>query len=161
MTAENFKRHFLPLKNKLYDTALKKLGNPAEAEDAVQTLFLKLWQQRDKLDDIKNHEHYCLTSLRNICIDRWRQVQRYETCEDISDIVDEVYEQPEEHDTPSIEEMIAKLPETQQRILTMHLLGCTNAEIEELTGMSPTTIRTTLSRARKRLRIIYFANRKI
>lgn len=55
MTAENFKRHFLPLKNKLYDTALKKLGNPAEAEDAVQTLFLKLWQQRDKLDEIKNH----------------------------------------------------------------------------------------------------------
>ena len=72
MTAGEFKEKYLPLGEPLYRVAFYMLESGADAEDAVQDLFVRLWSSRDSLDSVRNPKAYCITMLRNICIDRMR-----------------------------------------------------------------------------------------
>ena len=54
MDSKLFKEEYLPLHNELYSQAIKMLGNREEAEDAVQSLYLKLWERRNELRNIKD-----------------------------------------------------------------------------------------------------------
>jgi len=49
MTERTFHRDYVPLAETLYRIAFYMLESRAEAEDAVQELFLKLWETRDRL----------------------------------------------------------------------------------------------------------------
>ena len=49
-----------------------------EAEDAVQNLYVKLWERREELNSLVSPEAYCRTMLRNICIDRWRFIRAHD-----------------------------------------------------------------------------------
>lgn len=71
MTHEEFKKQYLPLHRRLYTLAIKSLGDSSEAQDAVQTLYLKLWERQRQLDDIENRWSFCAKILLNICNDRW------------------------------------------------------------------------------------------
>ena len=51
MTRTDFKTRFLPLHKELYRVALRMLGESNEAEDAVQNLYLRLWERKDELKD--------------------------------------------------------------------------------------------------------------
>ena len=51
------------------------LGDTFEAEDAVQNLYVRLWEQKERLDNLSLPKEYCLKALRNICIDRWRKMR--------------------------------------------------------------------------------------
>ena len=66
----------MPLQQKLYREAYRMLCDQFEAEDAVQNLYLRLWEQREQLDTLIAPEAYCLKMLRNICIDRWRVIRQ-------------------------------------------------------------------------------------
>ena len=73
MTAATFKSTFLPLSATMYRTAYSLLGNPQDAEDAVQEAFIRLWQKRDRLPVNKDLGAYCQTLVRNLCIDEMRR----------------------------------------------------------------------------------------
>ena len=64
----------MPLQQMLYRKAFKVLGDRFEAEDAVQNLYVRLWEQRDEIGHIVSPEAYCRTMLKCICIDRWRRI---------------------------------------------------------------------------------------
>ena len=52
-----------------------------------------------------------------------------------------------------VKDIIAHLPEQQQRIVNLRdVKGCSYEEIEQVTGLNSTNIRVLLSRARKRIR---------
>lgn len=53
MTPERFTQDYLPLKDDLYKVAFYILESGADAEDAVQDLYLKLWDAGDALDTIR------------------------------------------------------------------------------------------------------------
>ena len=59
----------------LYREAYKVLGDAFEAEDAVQNLYVRLWEQMETLDHLASPEAYCRTVLKHICIDRWRAIK--------------------------------------------------------------------------------------
>ena len=61
MSRETFINDWLPLRNGLYRVACRLLGSAAEAEDAVQDLYLKLWQTSGSLGGVRNPKAYCLT----------------------------------------------------------------------------------------------------
>ena len=63
----------------LYRIAFYLLESEAEAEDAVQELYLRLWESRDSLDGIRLPKAYAIRMLKNICIDRIRKAS-HETC---------------------------------------------------------------------------------
>ena len=61
-----------PIKDKLYRFSLRYVKNPMEAEDVVQEVFIKLWKNRDQIDQIKNIEAWCMRVTRNLSIDKLR-----------------------------------------------------------------------------------------
>lgn len=69
MTDELFSRTFLPLQESLYRVADHLLRSEQAAEDAVQELYLKLWRGRESLGIVNNPKAYCITVLRNLCLD--------------------------------------------------------------------------------------------
>ena len=72
MNPGEFKDTWLPLRDAVYRVAYYILESVPDAEDAVQDLYLKLWNTGDALDGIKNPKAYCITLIRNICLDRVR-----------------------------------------------------------------------------------------
>ena len=153
MDSKLFKEEYLPLHRGLYSQAMKMLGNREEAEDAVQSLYLKLWEQRNKLHSIKDKKAYCHTILSNICNDRWRNLSKQypeELNEDIPDEQNNIYEATDFENTARL--YISKLPDIQRRVMLMRLEGASTDEICHATGLSETNIRTILWRVRKQLK---------
>ena len=72
MVAKDFKTKVLPVSNKLYRFAARLLSNEDEARDVVQDIFLKLWQKRNGLGEIKNIEAFAMRMTRNRCLDMLR-----------------------------------------------------------------------------------------
>ncbi|MEO1255064.1 MAG: sigma factor, partial [Bacteroidota bacterium] len=56
MTKKEFQRAVSPIRDKLYRFALRMMNNVPEAEDVVQEVLIKLWQQRERLLQITNLE---------------------------------------------------------------------------------------------------------
>jgi RNA polymerase sigma-70 factor (ECF subfamily) len=155
MTAENFKQQFLPYTDKLYILACRLLNDRDEACDAVQDVFLKLWSKRNELE-IQNNEAFCVTLLKNICVDMLRKRRKNQSLTDVEQVESEkkLSKQIEAHyDWLKMRELIKQLPEQQQQVVKLrHIKEYTMAEIAEHTGLSESNVRTTLSRARKLLR---------
>ena len=70
MSHDKFHRIILPLKDKLFRLAWSIVRNPAEAEDIVQNVFLKLWTKNNEWDKIENLEAYCFRATKNLAFDR-------------------------------------------------------------------------------------------
>ena len=157
MDAESFKNEFLPYHRKLYCVAYRLLENAADAEDLVQEAYLKLWGKREGLTVISNPEAFSVTLVKNMCFDLLRsgkyvlsrQTVELTAAQDVSqsdnlEVRDEVRQ---------VKDIIAHLPEQQQRIVNLRdVKGCSYEEIEQVTGLNSTNVRVLLSRARKRIR---------
>ena len=63
-----FKERYLTLSDKLYRVAFYILESRSDAEDALQELYLKLWQGNAFLDKVQNPLAYSIRLLKNICI---------------------------------------------------------------------------------------------
>ena len=68
----SFQNDILPLKNELYRLALRITLDHAEAEDVVQETMIKVWNRREKWDQIESIEAFCLTICRNQALDKTR-----------------------------------------------------------------------------------------
>lgn len=157
MTAEQFKKRFINLYPKLFAVAMANIGNSDEAKDVMQSLYLKLWENRCKLSDVGNDIGYCRNALVNICRDRWRSKSlEPEWATEEEDIPAECHTVFETDDIKEkIERFIARLPDKQRRIMTMRMHGATTDEIIEATGLSVENVRTILSRTRQLIREYY------
>lgn len=156
MDSKQFKEEYLPLHRELYSQAMRMLGNREEAEDAVQSLYLKLWERRNELHNIKDKKAYCKTILANICNDRWRNLSKLyseELNEDIPDEPNGIYDAADFENIARL--YISRLPEIQRRVMLMRLEGAATNEICHATGLSETNIRTILWRVRKQLKKLY------
>ena len=158
VTHDEFKKRFMPLQQILYREAYRMLCDRFEAEDAVQNLYMKLWEKKDELKNLVAPVAYCQTLLRNICIDRWRQMRTYEGEGLVSPDEIAVYTPPDtdkKETEECLQHFLASLPQVQQKIMRMKMNGCTFEEIEEVTGLQQTNIRVIISRVRKRFREFY------
>lgn len=164
MKANEFKSQLLPVKAKLYRLALTLLNDGSEAEDAVQDVYLKLWNMRIKLAEYNSIEALAVTMTKNLCIDRLRS---YRSRKQNGDGLERVtLKSSHRHDPVKTLELneqlqhvhaiINQLPEQQRMILHLRdIEHYSYDEIEEMTGMKRNNIRVTLSRARKGVRDQY------
>lgn len=163
MTGQALTQQFSSLSDGLYRVAYYILESGDDAQDAVQDLFIKLWEQKDKLDNILNLKAYCTTMLRNLCIDRIRKEGRI-NCQEPAE-ADMVQPGSMEQDLDSREKLeivmsaINKLPKRQQTVVRKYIFEeMSYEEISNQTGMSNLTLRVLLSNARKSLREVLNEN---
>jgi len=132
------------------------LGSQAEAEDNVQDTLLRLWSIRHQLDAVRSVRALTYAICRNLCISklRKRKVVPLELNEEIrlASAHDSGWMLEEKENARWLEDRIGELPAAQMQILRMSQQdGLENSEIAELLGISETTVRTALSKARKKL----------
>ena len=149
----------MPLQQMLYREAYRMLGDRFEAEDAVQNLYMRLWEQKERLDDLVSPKEYCLRALKNICIDRWRRMRARDEEVDFVEEISEANAPPDtdrEEAKEFVEHFLATLPERQQRVMTMQMQGNSIEEIAEVTELTEGNVKVMLSRIRKRFRELYY-----
>ena len=130
-----------------------------EAEDAVQNLYLRLWERKEELKNIVATEPYCRKLLRNICIDRWRVTRTHDDIGEIQAdniVVDSPPDIERREAGECLEKFLAALPEQQQRVMRMKMQGCSFEEIAEVTGLSDVNVRVIISRIRKKFKESYY-----
>ncbi len=148
----------------IHTLAWQKIGDFHIAQEITQDTFLKAYQ---KLGTLKNHKLFCgwlYVIATNLCNDWLRKerlpIQSLETV-DTKEVEQVAYtnyieEQIEEDANESRRELVRnllkKLPESERTVMSLYYLGEMTCEsISEFLGVSQNTIKSRLSRARKRL----------
>lgn len=144
----------MPFHPKLYRIAFALTENPKDAEDILQDVYLKLWNKRNNLANVKNYEAFCITVTKNLSLDFLRSKKNKQKTNDVENI-SLISDSPEndfinQDELDKIIVLIEKLPEKQKQIIRLRGIdGCTLEEIEEITGLNAVNVRVQLSRARK------------
>ncbi|MBP5515451.1 MAG: sigma-70 family RNA polymerase sigma factor [Bacteroidales bacterium] len=157
MNQEEFKTNILPLQPAMQLLAERILGNPDDAADTVQEVFISLWDKRSELDSIVRLKNYCLQSVRLRCIDILRkhkndtlQPDAIETPTDQA-MFDEVEENERRYSL--LNSLLLQLPDKQRKIIQMKYFdNCDTQQMEASLQMSSANIYTSLSRALQSLR---------
>ncbi len=153
----SFQADVLPLKNKLFRLALRITLNRAEAEDVVQETMMKVWNRRDSWDSIDSIEAFCLTTCRNLSLDKVRRMDnQVGTLEADDDPADRSYsanpaEQAEQHDRVQIvRKLIQQLPEKQRTAMQLRdMEGKSYRDIAEIMQISEQQVKVNIFRARQ------------
>ena len=152
MTPEEFIDLYLQLEEGLYRVAFSLLDSQAEAEDDVQDLFIKIWSRIDSLERVSYPQAWCLTLMRNHCIDRLRAKAGQQTV-------------PVEENLPAEEELersarmkraweaVLALPPKSRELLRLRLVeDLSYEEISRQTGLSQNALRVAFHRLKNHLK---------
>ena len=161
MEQEQFKREILPLRKQLLLYSRSFLDNPEDAEDVVQEVLMKLWYMRRELHKYDSVSALAIRITKHLSLNRLKVVQRkVENLEKFSfesEIPSPHTQLEQKDDVSHIMKIIDRLPELQQAILQMrHIDGFEIEEIAALTGSKPEAVRMNLSRARKKVKELFF-----
>ncbi len=161
MEMQAFKKELIPIKDKLFRLARTLLQNHEDAEDALQEVYMKLWNNKEIIDDLKSPEAYAMKVMKNHCLDKLKSRKNKHMVE---------IREPEigkEQITPfsslsfdNLKDLMLKLfsalPEQQRMIIHMRdIEHYSYEEIADVTGMNVNAIRVNLSRARKNVKGSY------
>ena len=160
MELNQFKITVVPLRSKLLNYARKLTDDSSDAEDVVQEVMLKLWNIRQKLEEYNSIEALAVRITHNLCMDMWRSKRTDQVSLDQVPVVSQTVN-PERilegnDEIRLMREIISSLPTLQQTIIRMKdIEEYETEEIAQITGCSSESIRSNLSRARKKVRDIY------
>ncbi len=143
----------------LYVLAYKYLKDTSAAEDAVQQVFLKLWEARSLLVPDMNLRNYLYTMLKNHVLNEIRDnnltvEKNYELAQASPEYEDELLDKLEEKDMMArLYEAIERLPEQKRQVCLYKLRGnLSNQDIADKMGISVPTVKTHYAQAIKMLR---------
>lgn len=151
----NFQTDILPLKDKLFRMALRITMQREEAEDVVQEVLIKLWNQRDSLREIVSLESYAITITRNLSLDHLRRAGNKTVSMDGEYIIpersvnpyDSIYAQ---EGIRRIHALLAQLPEKLRSCMQLRdFEGKNYREIADILGITEDQVKVNIFRARK------------
>lgn len=154
MDSDRFKELLLPMAERIYPMVARMLGNRENAEDAVQDIMLKLWNDRKKIGDHPNIPALVFRSARNHCIDLIRKNSKLPVSNTLDTTITRdsyVHDETEWKELQKVvNDLLTDLPENQAEVLALRDLdGLEFDEIAALTDLKVEHIRVLLSRARK------------
>ena|SRR5688572_2396830 len=154
--AEELERLFEKHYQLVYRTAYSLTGSAHDAEDILQTLFLRLLSREDPLDLKKGPEPYLYRAAFNLSMSVIRSRDRHVLAANV-----EIFHKPRRAaETESDEEVdtrlhhaIAKLhPSSAQIVILRYVHNKSLTEIAGIMGTSPGTVAVSLFRSRARLK---------
>ncbi|MET3599181.1 sigma-70 family RNA polymerase sigma factor [Martelella mangrovi] len=155
----SFDRLYQKASPKLFAICLRILGDRGEAEDALQDIFVRIWQRAGMFaGDGRSSEGWLATVARNHAIDRLRQkkpaARDIETVHDLADEDDS----PEEHahlagEGRRIDSCMQQLkPEWASAVREAYVRGLSYNELAERNNVPLNTMRTWLRRSLLKLK---------
>lgn len=144
---------------KLHAFGMRYLKSAAEAEELVQSVFLKLWENHRRIDPALSFRSYLFTIAYNdICklFRRQGYLQKY--------VLETLYENRQSTSATEegteyqsvlgeVQRLLGSLPESQRKAFIMSKIeGKTSKEVATLLGLSPGTVDNYISGALKMLR---------
>ena len=141
-----------------YGLACVLLGNSASAEEVTQEAYVRLGRSTSTQELGRSIRPLFLTIVRNLAVDERRRSRPELLQERAGRVPDPAPRDPadavvraEEHER--LDAALPGLDELWRTVLTLRDgVGCTYAEIAEVTGKSQDVVRVTLHRARKKVR---------
>jgi RNA polymerase sigma-70 factor (sigma-E family) len=128
-------------------------GNLADAEDLVQSALAKTFQAWNRIEDRKALDGYVRRAIVNTHISWWRRrrVDEYPTDEIPDKPVADTSDSSELHDT--LQRAIDRLPQRMRAAVVLRYFeDMSEAEVADVLGVSPGTVKSTVSRAVAKLR---------
>jgi RNA polymerase sigma-70 factor (ECF subfamily) len=157
MNQAEFLNIVVPFKDKIFRLAKRLLISTEEAEDATQEMLLKLWKNKEQIQNYKNVEAFSMTMTKNFCLDKLKSKHAQNLKIVHSNYKDEntsLQKQVELNDSISwVGKIIENLPEQQKMVIQLRDIEQYDLEeIAQMLEMNNTAVRVTLSRARKSIR---------
>lgn len=149
---------------RVYAVALRSSGNPEDAADIVQEVFLRAWRSIESFRGDSGFSTWLFRITMNLCVDHARHRHAQPQTQPI--VTDDETERPIPDTTPTPEEhldnrelgrelaaALAEVSEEHRRIVLLRdVSGMSYTEIAEVLEISEGTVKSRLSRARIALR---------
>ena len=142
-----------------YRLALRITCNDAEAEDIVQDTLMKVWNRRERWDEIDSIEAFCMTICRNLALDRMRKMDNHN-----SSLEDNLHETPSATRNPYeemnqkdriqlVRKLVDSLPEKQRTCMQLRdFEGKSYKEVAEILQISEDQVKVNIFRARQTIK---------
>ena len=156
----SFQHDILPLKNELYRLALRITLSREEAEDVVQETMIKVWNNRERWNDIDSIEAYCLTICRNLALDALRKKENLHESIDVNmmqspnfathNLQDRIIQQER---VQIVRKLVDALPEKQRSCMQLRdFEGKSYKEIATILNISEEQVKVNIFRARQAIK---------
>ena len=144
--ASLYRRHV----DMVYQICLMLMKNVPDAEDAVQTVFRKVMEYPKPFRDHEHEKAWLIVTARNECknqLKHWWRTRR--AGEEALDAL--AWEEPRDRE---VWDQVAALPGPHRLVLYLHYYqGYATGEIADMLGENPSTVRSRLVQARKKLKL--------
>jgi RNA polymerase sigma-70 factor, ECF subfamily len=140
----------------VFRTAYRITGNAGDAEDVLQTVFLRLVRRGGDADRLKNAESYLRRAAINAALDVIRSRQADQTVPFPEDPSGFEFSRPARHDVSDLRQAlgraIALLKPQAAEIFTLRFMeGLGNRQIAEILGLSQVLVAVIVHRTRQQL----------
>lgn len=136
----------------VFRTAYRITGNAADAEDVLQTVFLRLLRRTSDSDAMKNEESYLRRAAINASLDVIRSRQSNQAVE-LVDVPGDRAEGDVIELRQALGRALSKLQPRSAEIFTLRFIeGMSNLEIARALGLSQVSVAVTVFRTRQQLR---------
>ena len=152
---------------RLFGRLLKLVKSEAQAEEILQDVFLKIWEQRNSIDPEKSFRSLLFKIAENKVYDFFRKVTRDKNMESqlvalatANHTIIESFKSGEEN-LAILQKAIAALPPQRQQVFRLcKLEGKSYKEVSEMLGISVSTISDHIVKGTKTIRD-YFGSRNV
>lgn len=133
-------------------------GNYDEAKDIVQNVFLKLWEKRQKINEIKSFKSYLYKAVFNRFINEYRKNSKFlvfekEYIDSLNELVNSSEVDLLHQKIELVKKEIENLPSKCKKVFLMSKQdGLTNIEIADYLNISAKTVENHITKAFKILR---------
>jgi RNA polymerase sigma-70 factor (ECF subfamily) len=167
--ADRFEAFLREFQDMVFATAVRLLGNPAEAEDVAQTVFLKAYERFDVIEGSPTAAGWLKTVTTNLCLNhlsRYRARWRFFSELDAGGAAAPPFEAglvspPATHpadeagEQAALDAALRRLPDHQRVPLVLfHFEEKSYQEIAEVLGVSLGKVKTDIHRGREALRAV-------
>ncbi|MDR0537738.1 MAG: RNA polymerase sigma factor [Tannerellaceae bacterium] len=163
MEKKIFIQEILPLRPRLLAYAESLMDNRDDAEDIAQEVLLKLWSMKEELSVYNSVLALSLKITKNLCLNALKyRADRHVDMETLKEKTDESTLSPysileQKDNLQQVNQIIERLSGLQQAVLKMkHVEGLEIDEIALITGSTLEAVRMNLSRARKRVKTLFY-----